>query len=293
MGDPSPARHIDLTAAQGNTFWVLRYNTGMDDRSSLQAALSGLPLGEIRWFESIGSTNDEALAWASAGAPNGSLVAADRQTRGRGRLGRSWETHPGAALAVSLILRPAVDEMEYFGLFSPLGGLAVCQALESEYSLPAEIKWPNDVLVGRRKVCGVLAEAGWDGSALDSMVIGIGINVAPGSVPPAGQLNFPATCVEEALGRPVDRWRLLAAVVAQMIQLRPRLGSLQFLKAWEERLAYRGELVRLENSGGQPVNGTLLGVTSEGSLRLAREDGSEVHFSAGDVSLRPAGERQT
>lgn len=271
----------------------MRYNTGMDDRSSLQASLSGLPLGEIRWFESIGSTNDEALAWASAGAPDGSLVAADRQTRGRGRLGRSWETRPGAALAFSLILRPAADEMDYFGLFSPLGGLAVCQALESEYNLPAEIKWPNDVLVSRRKVCGVLTEAGWNGSALDNMVVGIGINVAPGSVPPASQLNFPATCVEEALGRPVDRWQLLVAVITQLIQLRPRLGSLQFLKTWEERLAYRGELVRLENSGGQPVNGTLLGVTPEGSLRLAREDGSEVHFSAGDLRLRPAGERQT
>ena len=123
----------------------------------LQSILTGLPLGGLRYFDSIGSTNDEALAWARAGAPDYSLVVADTQTAGRGRLQRRWVTNPGAALAFSLVLWPAPQERQCLPRFSPLGAVAVRQALAVVFGLPAEIKWPNDVLLGRCKVAGVLA----------------------------------------------------------------------------------------------------------------------------------------
>ena len=92
-------------------------------------------------------------------------MIADQQTKGRGRLGRSWVTNPGAALAFSIILRPTAEEIDHLGLFSPLAGLAVCLALQNLH-LPAEIKWPNDVLLARRKTCGILAESVWQGEQL-------------------------------------------------------------------------------------------------------------------------------
>jgi BirA family biotin operon repressor/biotin-[acetyl-CoA-carboxylase] ligase len=254
----------------------------------LRQILADLPVPAVRAFDTIGSTNDEALAWAEAGAEDGSLVVADQQTMGRGRLGRSWVTNPGAALAFSLILRPPVAEQENLGLFSPLAGLAVCLALQA-LNLPAEIKWPNDVLLARRKTCGILAESAWQAGQLHGVVVGIGINVTPASVPPSDQVQFPATCVEAQLDKPLDRWELLHAVLESFFEWRNRLGSVEFIQAWQERLAFKGERVTLKNSGGQSFSGLLLGVNAQGNLRLRLADGMEKLVSVGDVHLRPDG----
>ena len=255
-------------------------------KNQLFKYLAGLPVPEIRYFDTIGSTNDEALAWAEADAMDGSLVVADQQTKGRGRLGRAWVTNPGAALAFSLILRPTVAEQENLGLFSPLAGLSVCLALQG-LGLAAEIKWPNDVLLARRKTCGILAESTWQGGQVHGVVVGIGINIAPASVPPSDQVQFPATCVEGQLGRQLDRWVLLHAVLESFFEWRSRLGSAEFFRAWEQRLAFKGEQVTLKNSGGQSFNGLLLGVNDQGNLRLRMDDGMEKMVSVGDVHLRP------
>ena len=167
----------------------------MMDERSLRKSLSSMPLGGLRYFKQIGSTNDVALAWAAADAPDLALVYAEQQTAGRGRGSHRWFTPPGAALAFSLVLRPLPDEQSSLTLFSALGALAVCEVLEAQ-GLRPEIKWPNDVLLNRRKVCGILAESVWMGDKLDSLVLGIGMNIKPEAVPPADQLNFPATCLE-------------------------------------------------------------------------------------------------
>ena len=144
---------------------------------ALRRILSDLPLGGVRYYPQISSTNDAALAWAAEGAADLALVIADEQTAGRGRVGRSWITPAGAALACSLVLRPAVEEGESIALYSALGALAVVSALEEKYGLNPEIKWPNDVLVRGRKLCGILAETVWLGSQAESVVLGIGLNV--------------------------------------------------------------------------------------------------------------------
>jgi BirA family transcriptional regulator, biotin operon repressor / biotin---[acetyl-CoA-carboxylase] ligase len=258
------------------------------DELTLRAALAGLPLSQIHYYPEVGSTNDLAQTLLEQGAPDGALVVADAQTQGRGRLGRHWVTTPGAALAFSLTLRPTSREQGSLALFAPLAGLAVCQALVEDYALPAEVKWPNDVLLNRRKTCGVLVEAAWLGSRLQGVVAGIGVNIAPSAVPPDSAVLFPATCIEQALGKPVDRLDLLAAIVRQFVTLRGQLGTPAFMRLWLERLAFRGEEVQVDLlSPGQSLVGHVMGIDLDGSLRLVTQGGKEVSVAAGDVHLRP------
>ncbi len=257
------------------------------NEKTLRAALAHLPVSEMRFFDTAGSTNDLALNWIEVGAPDGALVAADTQTAGRGRLDRHWITQPGSALAFSLVLHPRADEIEKLPFFAPLAGLAVSQALEN-LGLSPEIKWPNDVLLERRKVCGILVEAAWSGSQSKGVVIGIGVNVAPSSVPSLGEVLFPAGCVEQALGRPVERTDLLAKILAHIFDLRSTIASPFFMRAWAERLAFRGEWVRVEPPGRPAQVGMLAGIDEQGCLVLRTQAGLEVRIPAGDVArLRP------
>lgn len=256
--------------------------------SRVAEQLAGLPVPQVRYFDTIGSTNDEALGWITAGAEDGSLVVADQQTRGRGRLGRRWVTRPGAALAFSLVLRPRPGELGHLGLYSPLGALAICQALEESLGLTPQVKWPNDVLLQRRKVAGILVEAAWTGAALDGLVIGIGVNVTPAAVPPPGELLFPAVSIEEASGHPVDRLDLLRSILRSLFDWRARLGSQGFRQAWEERLAFRGEWVKISAAGNNaPLTGQVIGLTDDGGLRLRGVSGDEMTVAVGDVHLHP------
>lgn len=257
------------------------------DVDTLKQRLSGLPVPQIRYYDTVGSTNDEALAWAAAGAADGCLVIADQQTRGRGRFQRRWVTRPGAALAMSLILHPTSVEMEHFGFFSPLGALAITQALQETLGLEAQIKWPNDVLLQRRKAAGILVEAAWLGDQMQGVVIGMGLNVAPEAVPPAAELLFPAISVEEAAGRAVDRLEVLRAIVQALFQWRARLTSPDFLQTWQERLAFRGEWVQIEGAGSEPVSGEVLGIDPSGSLLLRSAGAETIAVAVGDVHLRP------
>lgn len=258
--------------------------------SSLREQLNSLPIPEVRYFDTIGSTNDEALAWALTGAADGCLVVADQQTQGRGRMGRQWITHPGAALAFSLILDPKPQEVQNIGFFSPLGALAISQALEELLGLQPAIKWPNDVLLNRKKTAGILVEAGWQGDTLQGVVIGIGINITSEAVPTADQVLFPATSVEQAAGKAVDRWELLRAILKGMFSWRKRLQSEAFFRAWQDRLAFKGEWVRIEQATGSPhttaLHGQVTGLDSSGSLLLRTETGEVVAVSVGDVHLR-------
>ncbi|HPH96372.1 MAG TPA: biotin--[acetyl-CoA-carboxylase] ligase [Anaerolineaceae bacterium] len=254
---------------------------------ALLTHLSGLPLGDWQFLEETGSTNDVALTWAMAGCPDFSLVVANSQTAGRGRLARRWFTNPNSALAFSLVVRPTPAEMPALNWFAPLGGLAVSEALLG-LGLAAEIKWPNDVLVGGRKLCGILSETVWAESTLKAVVLGIGINIAPSSVPPADQLQFPATCVEDELGSLISRWELLRDVLWALAQWRARLKEPAFLAAWQERLAFKGQWVRVAPAGREGLLGMVSGIDPSGALVLLDHNGTRHIIEAGDVHLRPA-----
>ena len=264
------------------------------NQSSLQKLLAPLALGGLRYFDSIGSTNDEALAWATDGARDFSLVIADEQTTGRGRAGRRWVTPRGAALAFSLILRPNLTpnpSPERRGehsptLFTGLGAVALVDALKAR-GLAPQIKWPNDVLLNGKKVAGILAEAIWTGDALDAMVIGMGVNVLAGSNPPDGELLFPATNLEAELGLALEREELLRDILSALDVWRAKMSTGELTKAWEENLAFRGEQVRIERGSEEPLIGTVTGLESDGSLRLFVND-KIVTVQFGEIHLRPA-----
>ena len=194
------------------------------NKTQIERGLSPLPLGVIRYFDTIGSTNDEALAWASQGAPDFSLIVADEQTSGRGRMDRKWFTPPHSALAMSLILRPTTVERAHPSRTTGLLALSLAESL-LKLGLAPQIKWPNDVLLSGRKVAGILVESTWMGEELDALVLGMGVNVLNASIPPADQLLFPATSVETELGYPIERVELLGRHPHQSAGLASKTGN--------------------------------------------------------------------
>ena len=255
-------------------------------KNELQEYLSGLSLGPLGYYESVGSTNDLGKDWIEDGAPHLSLVVADEQTAGRGRNGRHWFTPPGSSLAFSLVLH--LEQLGDLALprLTGLGALGVCSALQDVYDLEACIKWPNDVLFGGYKLAGVLVETIWSGEQPLSAVLGIGINVAHKSVPRDINLGVPATSVEAALGKPVERWILLREVIRKLVYWLKEINTPQFIQVWDEKMAYRNEMVQLTTNGRLVYEGRLLGLDDAGALRLQGSDGDLLTIQAGGLQLR-------
>jgi BirA family biotin operon repressor/biotin-[acetyl-CoA-carboxylase] ligase len=247
--------------------------------------LKNLPIGEVKYFESIGSTNDEALVWAAKGAPHLSIVIADEQVAGRGRLNRKWFTPKGSALAFSLILRPT--SVKYLSRTVGLAALSIADSCLKQ-GLTPQIKWPNDVLLKGKKLAGILIETVWAGDKVDSLIIGMGINVFKESIPPVESLQFPATSFEHELGQLPQREVILQDILSSLLTRLPQIDSDEFLRSWENLLAYRGEQVRVTTGKDEFKQGKLLGLTEDGSLRLLENNGNELSIHFGDVSLRPA-----
>jgi BirA family biotin operon repressor/biotin-[acetyl-CoA-carboxylase] ligase len=264
------------------------------NHQEVSAGLEDLPLGEVRWLDSLGSTNDVAREWALNGAPHFSVLGAEEQTAGRGRRGRSWYTPPGSGLAFSLILQGGIllndHPRESLPRLAGLGVLAGCCALEQDINLRAGIKWPNDILLDRQKVGGVLVELHWLGNQLAAAVVGIGVNVRAESLPANTRLDYPATWLEAHTSQPVARLNLLRGILSQAVSWYFRLSSPEYIEAWNERLAFRKESVLVQdpaNPGSVPVEGSLLGIDAQGRLELRTAQGQLFSLDAGELRLRP------
>lgn len=257
------------------------------NESSLKKQLAKLNLGGLRWFDSIGSTNDEALAWAARGAKDFSLVVADEQTQGRGRLDRKWFTPKGSAIAMSLILRPTAPMRSHLSRTVGVAALSLADACLT-LGLSPKIKWPNDILLDGKKAAGILVETVWSGEDADSLVIGMGINVCKSAVPPAELLQFPSASLEDLLGSAPEREDVIFHVLNNFLRWRDLIGTDGFITAWEENLAFRGETVQIHAGGGVSHQGLLDGLESDGSLRLRDGHNNSVIVRFGDVSLRPS-----
>jgi BirA family biotin operon repressor/biotin-[acetyl-CoA-carboxylase] ligase len=257
------------------------------DQTLIYKALAHLPVAEIVYFPSLTSTNDEARRRADAGAPDLTLVVAEEQTAGRGRAGRRWVTMPGSSLAFTLVLRPAAAAATTH--YAGLGALAVCSALRQDYGLEAQIKWPNDVLLGGFKVAGVLAEAQWSGDQLQAILLGIGVNLSPAAVPDPALLAYPATCVEAFTQSPLQPETVLRQILEHLLRWRAILGSPEFLAAWQEHLAWKGQRVSVSGQDTEPLVGVVLGLDVDGALVLQGEDGIPQRILAGDLRLRLEG----
>ncbi len=241
---------------------------------------------EIRYFERIGSTNTEAAALARQGATEGSVVIAEAQTRGRGRMGREWFSPAGVNLYASIVLRPSVPPAVAPQL-SLVAGLAAARALEAQGVAPLGIKWPNDVLAGGKKIAGVLTETEAEADRVRWVVLGIGVNLncLPARFP--AHLRKIATSVRISTGRKVDRCQFAARLFAEIERLYDRFlesgfGALR--GEFEERSSLTGQEVAVE-SGGRRIQGRALGVDEAGALVIQTASGRE-RVVAGDVTLR-------
>ncbi len=232
---------------------------------------------------STGSTNADLLALAQAGAPEGSVVVADEQTAGRGRLGRAWVSEPGSGLWVSVLVRMAPDPQR--GLLPLLAGVAVAEAAR-RHGVPAALKWPNDVVMddaafdgspGPRKLAGILAET--DGE--DAVVIGIGVNLTQTS----DQLPIPAATSMLLEGAVVSRDDLLLDILTvlhgQLSDLR-RAGSGFVMDAYRELCVTIGRDVSVTLPNGDLLQGRAIGVGDDGQLHVRTAE-TTVSVAAGDV----------
>ncbi len=246
-------------------------------------------LPEARYFAEIGSTNDEALRLGMMGAVNGTVLVAESQTRGRGRLTRRWMAPPGSSLLMSLLFRPPAPFARFAGRFTMACGIALADTVRQVTSVPARLKWPNDLIVERgetwRKLAGMLSEIGGAQNAPSFLVVGIGLNV---NIPPVQlpELDPNATSLQAETGRPVDRVALLAAFLKKIRHLEARVhAGWNPLDLWREHLAWLGRPVRVHTPDGIVV-GVAEQVADDGALLLRLDDGRVRRFPVGDVSLR-------
>jgi BirA family transcriptional regulator, biotin operon repressor / biotin---[acetyl-CoA-carboxylase] ligase len=235
-------------------------------------------------FPETTSTNDRALELAAGGAPEGTLVAAESQTQGRGRSKRTWLSKSAANLLFSVVLRPKWP-LEQAPLVTLLAAVAVVRAIRAETELPAAIKWPNDVLIQGNKVCGILTEMRAQADLIEFIICGIGVNV---NAAPTGALRCKAASLAGLAGRSIARLPLLRRILTEMEQLyltARRQGPASVLKQWESLSCMNGAQVTIETAGGEKVEGTAMGIDETGALLVRIEGGMLRRFFSGEVSL--------
>ena len=234
---------------------------------------------DVRRLEEVSATNDEAKRLAAGGAAEGLVVIAERQTAGRGRRGRVWQSVPGN-LFLSVLLRPKIAPSAAPPL-APAIGLAVALAIEDVAPLSAELKWPNDVRVNGRKVAGVLTESVVSGSTLAAVIAGIGLNV--GAELPAELADIATTLSREAV-RNVRKSEVEEALLKRISDVYGRFlaGGFAALHAeWQERDVLRGQRVTIDS--GARVEGEGAGIAEDGAYLVRVASGEVVRVTAGEV----------
>ena len=232
------------------------------------AALLGLP--RVLVFDEIGSTLDVAHALGERGESAGTLILADAQTAGRGRLGRNWRSDRGAGIWLTLLERPG--SAESLGVLALRIALAIAPALDAFVAEPTRLKWPNDVYIGEQKLAGVLVEARWRGPRLDWVAIGVGINVRP-----------PAGFDGAGLAPGAPRVDVLAAVVPALRAAARASGPLTD----DELTRYACRDLALGRTCTEPANGVVAGIRADGAL-LVDTPAGRVACHAGSLVLAPA-----
>lgn len=233
------------------------------------------------------STNTVAFQLAEAGAAEGTVVTADAQRGGKGRLGRIWASPPGVNLYCSVVLRPAVKPYQAPQL-TFLSAVAVARAIEKTTALKPGIKWPNDVLLGSRKVAGLLNEMSAETDAVNFVILGIGVNLnmTEPQFPP--DLRTPATSLLIEQGCPVSRVQFAVEMLQELDQL--YAGFLEYGFApvrdeWQKRCNANGHEVEVTDGGTDAVRGMFSGIDSDGALLIRMPDGRIDRIVSGDVRV--------
>jgi len=256
------------------------------DLAALDTALAGTPFaGNLKFFPSIYSTNTHAMQEAEKGSPDGTVYFADEQTAGRGRGAHAWASPPGSGLYVSVLLRPRIAPADVLWV-SLAAGLAVREAVEQVTSLRADLRWPNDLLLGRKKFCGILTELNAEVTRVRHLVVGIGINVHQQKFP--DELHDLATSLFIETGRDWPRQELLVALLRSLrrevdaltLQESAPQAKESILKRLEASSSWiRGKRVRVDE--GEEFSGVTAGLDARGFLQVQTSDGLRTVFSGG------------
>jgi len=256
------------------------------DIGALRDSRRGARIGsDIRYFDTLPSTNTTARELAAAGASEGVVVIAEAQTQGRGRLGRSWVSPPYRNLYMSIVLRPPIAPTQA-PLIALVAGLASAEAIRT-YGIDASIKWPNDVLVASRKVAGLLTEMDSDGENLDAVVLGIGVNVNLALDELPEELRDKAGSVAIALDHAVPRHELAARLLAAFERRYDsfvRVGFAAVRDDWNELSCLTGRQVEIAD-GPRRLAGEVVALAADGTLELRAADGEQLWVVAGEVTI--------
>lgn len=264
---------------------------GVPDEPVAEEIIARLPKsypGEILYFESLASSNDLAKQRARAGAVGGTLIVAGRQTTGHGRLGREWLSPPGG-LWMTVILRPDIALVKATRL-AVVTAVVVARALEETAQVRPAIKWPNDILLGGKKMAGILIEISAEMQTLSYAVVGVGINanLAVDSLP--ASLAGSATSLLQVTGKRVDRARLAAAISEGLLEASGRLDDEamnDWIGEWGRRSAVLGKEVTVCGPGSD-IGGVAKGIDSDGCLIVVTDEGVEAIVRLGEASLELA-----
>lgn len=246
---------------------------------------------ELRCFSELDSTNNYLKSQAQKDAPDGLAVTADSQTAGRGRMDRSFQSPRGRGIYLSVLLRPQLPP-DRLPPVTALAGVAVCAAVERVCGARPGLKWPNDPVLDGKKLCGILTEVSLEAETgrLQSLVLGIGINVAQRPEDFSPEVREMATSLLQALGRPVSRPQLTAALLEELDRAYAalRAGDLtEYLAAYRRRCVNLGKTVQLiPFGGGARETAQAVDIDQEFSLVVRGEDGRERTVRSGEVSVR-------
>lgn len=240
---------------------------------------------QVEIVEVTGSTNSDVIERAKAGEPEGLVLIAGEQTAGRGRLDRSWLGNPGGSILCSVLVRPKLDP-EHVPLLTAAAGLAAREALAEAAGLKAELKWPNDLMSGGRKLGGILTESVIASDSVDFCVVGIGLNVNWPAAEIPGEISEIAISVSAQLGHDADRTAILDQFLksfeARVVTLEKSPSHL--IREYKENCATIGKKVAVITAGGT-VEGFASGIDAHGRLLVSDEDAENIAIDAGDLTV--------
>ncbi len=257
------------------------------NKEEIENELKSNWVGKNLWYyDEIDSTNNRAMALGEERAPHGTTVVADQQNGGKGRRGRTWLSPSGTNIYVSILLRPEFD-VQKAPMLTLLMAYSVTKVLRESEGLDARIKWPNDIVLNRKKICGILTEMTMKESSIDYVVIGVGINVNNEEIPE--ELTQSATSLKLETGKVIDRSILLSRILERFekdYEAFARAGDLSPVQeSYNQILVNRENQVRVLEPGNE-YQAVAHGINHLGELMVEKEDGTRETVFAGEVSVR-------
>lgn len=245
--------------------------------------------GKIFVCKTVDSTNQIAKKMALEGAPHASVILAEEQTDGRGRLGRSFYSPEGSGIYLSILLRPERTK-ETAILTTTAAAVAVCRALAKELKICAQIKWVNDIFIGKRKICGILTEAvsDFETGTIEALILGIGINVRENEKGFPGEIRNSAGTLAKSTGLAhISRNRLAASVIDEVLSINQHLDPGNFLKEYKSKCFILGKNITVYR-GAEQYKAKAIDIGEKGELIVKKQDGTFSVLNSGEISIRPS-----